>query len=105
MATLEMIKAARDDLDLRDRFAVAAQTAGLPWVDESAVMGRLVSTPVGDGTQTIADVYGFSVSKHQPYTDKDGRAVCYELTAGADPAYVTDALILEAVDKVRRGVV
>lgn len=105
MATIRDIIAARDDADLRERCRTAAQTLGMQWNDEENLMGQIVARKVGDGTQTLADVYAFSVSQHQPFKNSEGRMVQYVERPGGDPNYVTDPLIFEAVEKVRSGAI
>lgn len=95
MATIAQHIAARDDRDLQARLVAAAEMTGVPdparWVAEN--VGTLVCTDIdaGDGVSTLADVHAFAVSdKGEP-----------ELSAGADPAYITDDQLKAAVGVVR----
>lgn len=93
MATIAQHIAARDDSDLRARLTAAAEMTGVAdparWVTEN--LGALVYADIA-GT-TLADVHAFAVAdKGEP-----------PLSAGADPAYVTDDQLKAAVTTVRGG--
>ncbi len=86
MTLADQIAAARDN-NLLARIVAAAQQKGIenPQAWAEANRGRIVATDV-NGT-VIADVHAFALTeKGQP--------------AGTDPAYVTDAQILAAVEAV-----
>lgn len=93
MSTIAEHIAARNDTDLQQRLIAAAEMHGVAdparWVTEN--LGALVCANI-DGT-TLADVHAFAVvDKGEP-----------PLSAGADPAFVTDDQVKAAVSAIRGG--
>jgi len=91
MATLAQHTAARNDNDLLSRLIAAAEQAGIdsPQAWAEANRGALVAAKI-DGDTTVADVHAYAVATYEP-TPRPGE----------NPAAVTDAQIIEAVEAVR----
>lgn len=89
MATIAEHIAARNDLDLLERFVAAAERAGIPdpqaWAE--ANRGRLVAADLGE--TTVADVHAYAVANYTP-TPRPGQ----------NPASVTDGQLEQAVAAV-----
>ena len=106
MANLSHVRAAVDDGALRQRLTSAAYASGVQspeaWV--SAHIGSLVSAPLpnsGQG-QSVADVraYGAGQEAEQQAARDAYLAQAPAVTPASDPSYVTDAMLIEAVDLV-----
>lgn len=90
-ATIAQHIAARDDEHLHKRLVAAAEKEGVPgaaaWVTENR--GMLVCADVAGSS--LAEVHAYAVGQQTPPP----------LPPGADPSYVTDALLADAVRAVR----
>lgn len=97
MALTDILTAASDE-HLKDRIAAAAATLGIAstrsWAEMNA---ELITAHTIEGVgQRIADVYTYGVAQVKQQT-------VIPAPAGADPQYVTDAQILEAVEAVHKS--
>lgn len=106
MASLDQSRQAIDDGTLRQRLITAAYAKGIDnpeqWVN--AKIGKLVgqALPTHASGQAIADVRAYGASER----DKQEKARAAHLdkapkvTDASDPTYITDDMLLEAVDRV-----
>lgn len=92
MPTIAEHIAARDDQDLRARLIAAAEMAGIAapesWVQSR--IGNLVAATIATGS-TLADVHAFARAE---------KAKVPVFSPGADPDFITDTLVKEAVAAV-----
>ena len=89
MPTIAQVQAALADPDLRERILIAAGITGRDPGSIQANLARLLATPVTEAGDTLATVHDYAVSTYKP-----------TLRPGANPAAVTDAMILAALNEI-----
>lgn len=87
--TSAAIIAASHDTDLLQRAVALGATIGLTQADVEAARTRLAAAPVDDSGNTIASVYEYAQATYKPAP-----------RPGENPAAVTDAHILHALDTI-----
>ena len=96
MALSDILTAARDE-HLKERVAAAAATLGIAstrsWAEMNAEM--VAAHTIGGTDQRIADVFTYGAAQVEKQT-------VIPTPAGADPQYVTDDHLLEAVQAVHK---
>ena len=89
MPTIAQVQTALNDEDLRARILIAAGMTGRDPGSVQANLTRLLAAPVTTDGDTLATVHDYAVATYQPIP-----------RPGANPAAVTDTMILAALDEI-----
>ena len=89
MTTIAQVQSALADEDLRARILIAAGMTGRDPGSVQANLTRLLAAPVTANGDTLATVHDYAAATYKP-----------TLRPGANPAAVTDAMILAALNAI-----